>query len=169
MLCVHREWKKIGNKKKLKCETCYYFGSRINIKSDLKKRKTKRKVRRNQFYLFVLGRKWKTNEIPRQKRETMWKRKKHLILLVILHLWLIGTFEVEARVDICSSLCRCVNESLFVKIHCDFVDNKVSHCEIFFLSRSFLFYSAHEFCSGKLCLFATAHAHFIPSMLDSHS
>lgn len=62
-------------------------------------------------------------------RKTMWKRRKYLICLVILYLWLIET--VEGKVDICSSLCRCVNESLFVKIHCDFIDNKVSHCEIF--------------------------------------
>jgi hypothetical protein len=100
----------------------------------------------------------KTNEIPRHRRETMWKRRKHLICLVILYLWLIESVEVEGKVDICSSLCRCVNESLFVKIHCDFFDSKVSHCEILTLIANCLCSPAAQLIAKQA---ATAHTHFI--------
>lgn len=55
----------------------------------------------------------------------MWKRRKVFLCLIVLQLWLIET--INAKADICSSLCRCVNESHFVKIHCDLNDNRVSH------------------------------------------
>lgn len=58
----------------------------------------------------------------------MWKRRKFVFCLVVLQLWLIEA--ASSKVDICSSLCRCVNESHFVKIHCDFNDNKVSHAAV---------------------------------------
>lgn len=57
--------------------------------------------------------------------KTMWKCRKLVFALIILLLCLIETGNAES--DICSSLCRCVNESHFVKIHCDFIDNKVSN------------------------------------------
>lgn len=55
----------------------------------------------------------------------MWKRRKFVFCLIVLHLWLIDA--ASGKADICASLCRCVNESHFVKIHCDFIDDKVSH------------------------------------------
>lgn len=53
---------------------------------------------------------------------TMWKQKKILFYVIAFQLWLM---TVDARVDICASVCRCMNESHFVKIHCDFIENKV--------------------------------------------
>lgn len=52
----------------------------------------------------------------------MWKSS---LCLIILQIWLLE--QANGKVDICTALCRCVNESRFVKIHCDLIDNKVSH------------------------------------------
>lgn len=100
--------------------------ARNKHKSDYKRNKSLEEA----IFFCVKKGKWATNETPPTPK-TMWKRTEFVFCLIILHLWLTDT--ANARVDICSSLCRCVNESHFVKIHCDFTDNKVSQRP--FLSR----------------------------------
>lgn len=65
----------------------------------------------------------------------MWKRRKILLCLIVLQLWLIETVHGDA--DICSSLCQCYNESHFVKVHCDLKDNRVSQTAIAYPQKCF--------------------------------
>jgi hypothetical protein len=66
----------------------------------------------------------------------MWRRRKISICSVLIHihciLLIIAIVSTTAIVsngksDICSTLCRCVNETGIEKVHCDFIDDKVSH------------------------------------------
>jgi hypothetical protein len=64
-------------------------------------------------------------------RTTMWALRSILFLIITVKELQIA----YASTDICLSLCKCVNESRFVKIHCDFVESKVSHVLSKALSR----------------------------------
>lgn len=60
----------------------------------------------------------------------MWAFKSILISFLFI------AIEELYAAEICSTQCKCVNESHFVKIHCDFVENKVSHASAQILSQS---------------------------------
>lgn len=50
----------------------------------------------------------------------------HTIQIIVL-LNGFKTAVADTKVDICASLCRCSNETGIEKIHCDFIEDKVSH------------------------------------------
>lgn len=58
-------------------------------------------------------------------------RKISFCLLVFIQITLLlnasKASAADPKVDICTSLCRCGNETGIEKIHCDFIEDKVSH------------------------------------------
>ena len=115
----------------MKCVTISMHENFSNIKRE---RRKATEFFYTQSHQNEMRNKW--NSTVRDINNMWWRRRKisFCSVLINIHCLLLITNIVSSttivsnsKIDLCTTLCRCANETGIEKIHCDFKNDKVSH------------------------------------------